>query len=78
MCGRAVKTSNSGLGRPGFKPRPLPCFLRQGRLLHFSQVYNMGTGVILLRGGGGGGGGRERSGESNNTPRHACTLRKPG
>ena len=51
MCGRAVKTSNSGSGRPGFKPRPLPCFLRQGRLLHLSQVYKVGT--VLLGGGGG-------------------------
>lgn len=66
MCGRAVKTSNSGFGRLGFKPRPLPCFLRQGRLLHFSQVYKMGTGVILLRGGG-----QERSGESNKACLHA-------
>ena len=36
VCGRAVNTSNSGRG---FKPRPSPCFLRQGSLLHFVSLH---------------------------------------
>ena len=39
VCGRAVNTSNSGLGGPGFKPRPSRCFLRQGTLLHFVSLH---------------------------------------
>ena len=35
VCGQAVNTLNSGSGGPGFKPRPLRCFLRQETLLHF-------------------------------------------
>ena len=29
VCDRVVNTSTSGSGGPGFKPRPLRCFLRQ-------------------------------------------------
>ena len=59
VCGRAVNTSNSRSGVPGFTPRPSRCFLRQGALLHFVSLHSgvqMGTGDILLRGWGGGGG----------------------
>ena len=70
VCGRAVDTSNSRSGGPGFiKPRPSRCFLRQGPSLHFVSVFApvyMGIGDILPsdglacrpgRGRGGGGGG---------------------
>ena len=53
MCGQAVSKFRSG--GPGFKPYPLPCFLRQGTLLHFLSLntsVQMGTDNIL-RGGGG-------------------------
>ena len=52
-CGRAVNTSTSGSGGPGFKPRPSRCFLRQGTLLQFFSLHPgvlMGTGDILLGG----------------------------
>ena len=39
VCGRAVNTSNSGSGGPGFKPLPLCCFRRQGTLLHFVSLH---------------------------------------
>ena len=39
VCGRAVNTSNSGSGSPGFKPRPSHCFLRQESLLHFVSLH---------------------------------------
>ena len=58
MSGRAVDTSNSGSGGPGFKPSPSRCFHRQGTLLHFVSLHpgvEMGTGDILLGGGGEGG-----------------------
>ena len=52
MCGlRAFNTSNSGSGGPGFKPRMLRCFFRQGTLLHFVSLHpgvKMGTSNILL------------------------------
>ena len=54
MSGQVVSKFRSG--GPGFKPRPLPCFLRQGILLHTFSLYTsvqMGTDDIL--GGGGGG-----------------------
>ena len=50
MCSRAVKTSNSRSGGPGFKPRPSRCFLRQGTLLHFVSLHlgvQVGTGDTL-------------------------------
>ena len=40
MCGWEVNTLNSRSGGPGFKPRPLCCFLRQGTLLHFVSLYS--------------------------------------
>ena len=39
MSGRAVDTSNSGSGGPGFKPSPSRCFHRQGTLLHFVSLH---------------------------------------
>ena len=57
MCGGAVKTSNSGSGGPGFKPRPSLCLLRQGTLLDFVSLHpgvKMGTSDILVGGGGAG------------------------
>ena len=39
VCGGAVNNSNCGSGGPGFKPRPSPCFLRQGTLLHFVSLH---------------------------------------
>ena len=42
MCWRALNTSNSESGGPGFKFRPSCCFLRQGTLLHFVSIH---TGV---------------------------------
>ena len=53
VCGRAVNTSNSGSGGPGFKPRLSRCFLRQGTLVPFVSLHPgvyMGTGDILLGG----------------------------
>ena len=58
MSDQAVSKFRSG--GPGFKPRPLPCFLRQGILLHFISLYTSvqaGTNTILGGGGGGEGGG---------------------
>ena len=73
MNGQAVSKFRSG--GPGFKPRPLPCFLRQGILLHFISLYTsvqVGTNTIL---GGGGGqpsdGLASHTGGSSNNPRHA-------
>ena len=48
-----VNTSNSRSGGPGFKLRPLRCFLRQGTLLHLVSLHpgvEIGTGDILLGG----------------------------
>ena len=56
MCGLAANTSNSGSGGPGFKLRPLRCFLRQGTLLLVVFPHpgvKMGTSDILPGGGGG-------------------------
>ena len=56
VCGRVVNTSNSGSEGPGFKPRPLHWFLRQGTLLHYVSLHSgvMGTGNIhVLLGGWG-------------------------
>ena len=39
VCHRAVNTSNSGSGGPGFKPHPSCCFLTQETLLHFVSLY---------------------------------------
>ena len=39
VCGRAVGTSNSGSGGPGFKLRPSRCFLTQETLLLFVSLY---------------------------------------
>ena len=39
ICGWVVNTSNSTSAGPGFKPRPLHCFLRQGTLLHFVSLH---------------------------------------
>ena len=58
MSDQAVSKFRSG--GPGFKPRPLPCFLRQGILLHFISLYTSvqaGTNTILGGGEGGRGGG---------------------
>ena len=38
VCGRAVNTSNSRSGGPGFKLYPSRCFLRQGTFLHFVSL----------------------------------------
>ena len=37
--GRAVKTSKSGSGGPGSKPRPSRCLLRQGTLLDSVSLH---------------------------------------
>ena len=53
MCNQVVNTSNSRSGGPGFKPRPLHCFLRQGTSVHFVSLHpgvSMGTSDILLGG----------------------------
>ena len=39
ICGWVVNTSNSTSAGPGFKPRPLHCFLRQRTLLHFVSLH---------------------------------------
>ena len=39
VCRRAVNTSNSGSGGPGFQPRPSRCFLRQETLLFFVSLH---------------------------------------
>ena len=36
ICGWVVNTTSAG---PGFKPRPLHCFLRQRTLLHFVSLH---------------------------------------
>ena len=40
MCGWEGNTLNSSSGGPGFKPRALCCFLRQGTLLHFVSLHS--------------------------------------
>ena len=56
MGGRAVKTSNSGSGGPGSKPRPSRCLLRQGTLLDsvslHPQVYKWVPATYCWGGGG--------------------------
>ena len=62
VCGRAVNTSNSGSGGPGFKPRPLCCFLRQGTLLHFAFLHPWYVNGYRRHTVGGGGGGNPAMG----------------
>ena len=72
MSGQAVSKFRSG--GPGFKPRPLPCFLRQGILLHFISLYTsvqVGTNTILGGGGQPSDGLASHTGGSSNNPRHA-------
>ena len=46
VCGRPVNTSNFRSRGPGFKPRPLCCFLWWGTLLHFVSLQ---SGVQLYK-----------------------------
>ena len=55
MCGKAVNTSTSESGCPGFKPCPSHCFFIDKELYStlslFTEVYKlMGTGDVVLRG----------------------------
>ena len=48
VCGRAVNTSNSGPGGPGFKSRPSRSFLRQLKKVNVKTVLSQKKKTLKL------------------------------